>query len=328
MIGSTVIEFVISEAAASEVNGPYRRKGVRENGTAEYRKVDSETGRDARDPEINIYCNEGGWRIIGRQNYYQTFGGVQGEVPPENGWQRYHCDAPFPKLSFCSQLQGHAAREVGGASGSRAGDASSEGEEADVDVAELVAEYDMSPADEAAELAMRLHESRAETLLCLRRPEEAARALLQAHEMFCQLSCPLPKQVEAYCMILVKLCAMHHSEHAAMKAAASSLISEEDIAAWQRTLEKYGIAREDAMRVGALAMPPMPPVPPGSPIFVCTAPTLLCRSHLCVVTSGLTIGVCVRRLSEPRQPGGDCLSLRQGAGRQQRCHPDGMGGSG
>ena len=109
--------------------------------------MDSETGRDARDPEINIYCNDGGWRIIGRQNYYQTFGGVQGEVPPENGWERYHCGAPFPTLSFYAQSQ---ARTTPGSDALRSQARPQSSEEDDVDGDDVglpMAENAVNPAD-------------------------------------------------------------------------------------------------------------------------------------------------------------------------------------
>ena len=81
------------------------------------------------------------------------------------------------------------------------------------------------------------------------------RALLQAHEMFSKLSQKREEQVEKHCEILLRLCAMHHSEATAMKAAVSSVCSEEDIAEWHHTLEiEYGIAREAVMRVGTLAI--------------------------------------------------------------------------
>ena len=80
------------------------------------------------------------------------------------------------------------------------------------------------------------------------------RALLQAHEMFGQLDRKRDEQVEEHCNILVRLCAMHHSEDAAVKAAVSPVCSEKDSAEWHHTLESgYGIAQEDVMRVGTVA---------------------------------------------------------------------------
>ena len=85
------------------------------------------------------------------------------------------------------------------------------------------------------------------------------RALLQAHEMFGQLDQKRDKQVEEHCNILLRLCAMRHSEDGAMKDAVSSLWSEEDSDDWHHTLESgYGIAQEDVTRVGTFAVIVLP----------------------------------------------------------------------
>lgn len=232
--------------------GPYRRKGTRPNGTAEYRKVDAETGNDARDPEVNIYCNDGGWRIIGSQNYYQTFGGAQGPVPPENGWQEYHCAAPFPTLTFCTEAAA-AGRPAGEgaptAQAASASDGDGDGDESDMDDSDGAVTPAPSAKDDGIELLMRLYGQRSSTLLCMSRREDAVVALLSALSLWETLEEPNEDQTEELLSILSRLCALHATPAAGGDGDTPSQPAEM-MDGWRKRLEEHQVEWEEAVRVG------------------------------------------------------------------------------